>query len=94
MDNKFIEHELDRSIDELHSKVDGNRELLARLVTLQDSLTKDGSIAETLRERENRLARALMETITVLEESRKSFRSKQLEKQRKKLIQVLAGNES
>ena len=39
-----------------------------------------------------RLKATLKETITVLEESRKAFKSKQLEALRKKLIGVLAEN--
>ena len=42
-----------------------------------------------LRARERALKQALQEAITVLEQSRKSFKSKQLEQLRKKLTQTL-----
>jgi len=57
---------------------------------------KDGGDTSVLRQcvsacpYKQRLKETLLETIQVLEESRKAFKSKQLEALRKKLIEVLA----
>jgi hypothetical protein len=62
---------------------------------LQNSLKEGGDIP-VLREcfsacpYKQRLRETLLETIQVLEESRKAFKSKRLEALRKKLIEVLA----
>ena len=81
---------INRSAEELHQKIDMQRYLMTTLLE-----KKVGN--ETLKQLalptyfldENRLKQAIMETIEVLEESRKAFKSKRLEVLRKKLTQVL-----
>lgn len=92
MDKLPVMTELKTGIAELHAKVDGHGRLLAKLMHLQERLENDnnnqmnnGSRAR----REKQLVNAIHEAIVVLEASRKSFHSKQLEGLRKKLMQVL-----
>jgi hypothetical protein len=74
-------NELNESIRELHRKVDGQTELLGRLTELRAALDNENmrNGARAARQREKELTRAILAAITVLEESRRSFRSKQLE---------------
>lgn len=93
--------ELRRHIAELHQKMDGQCVLLYQLIQA-DAIpsrtpeqppnnqvsypcrTLGGSLA-----REKRLIASIQEAILVLEQSRRAFRSKQLENLRKKMIQTL-----
>jgi len=81
---------INRSTEELHQKIDMQRYLMT---TLLEKKVGDETIKQldlpTFFPNENRLKQAIMETIDVLEESRKAFKSKRLEVLRKKLTQVL-----
>ena len=81
---------INRSAEELHQKIDMQRHLMT---TLLETKVRDETIEQlalsTYSLNENRLKQAIMETIDVLEESRKAFKSKRLEVLRKKLTQVL-----
>jgi CBS-domain-containing membrane protein len=88
-------HELNNGIRQLHQKVDGQTELLERLTELRAILENEEFFrtVQATRRRERELTRAILAAITVLEESRKSFRSKQLEQLRRHLVQALAGDQ-
>jgi hypothetical protein len=81
---------INRSTEELHQKIDMQHYLMT---TLLEKKVGDETIKQlvlpTNSSNENRLKQAIMETIDVLEESRKAFKSKRLEVLRKKLTQVL-----
>ncbi len=81
---------INRSTEELHQKIDMQRYLMT---TLLEKKVADETIKQldlpTFFPSENRLKQAIMETIDVLEESRKAFKSKRLEVLRKKLTQLL-----
>ena len=81
---------INRSAEELHQKIDMQCYLMT---TLLEKKVANETIKElalpTYFPNENRLKQAIMETIDVLEESRKAFKSKRLEVLRKKLTQVL-----
>lgn len=84
--------ELNAGIRLLHEKVDGHGELLERLIELRAVYEHD-NLAQTIqatRQREARLTRAILSAVVVLEETRKNFRSKQLEHLRRQLVEVLA----
>jgi len=90
-DNTDIIRALAGSVEELQQRIDSQRCLIAAILTEK----LDDNTLAPLREhcarqsREARLEQALRESIDILEESRKAFKSKQLELLRKKLIQVL-----
>ena len=81
---------INRSAEELHQRIDMQRYLMT---TLLEKKVGDETIKQLAlpiySPNENRLKEAIMETIDVLEESRKAFKSKRLEVLRKKLTQVL-----
>jgi hypothetical protein len=81
---------INRSAEELHQKIDMQRYLMTALLEKKvgDETLKQ-LVLPTHSPNENRLKQAVMETIDVLEESRKAFKSKRLEVLRKKLTQVL-----
>ncbi len=85
---------IDRSAEELHQRIDMHRCLMASI--LKEGLD-EGNLRALLdfcplRSREARLKQAVMETIEVLDESRKAFKSKRLEALRKKLTNLLVDN--
>ncbi len=76
----------------LEFKADHQLEILSRMVREQKCCQQNAFCQEWLKdlqEREKKLVHAVQEAIEVLEESKKSFRSRQLERLRKKLISVL-----
>ena len=82
---------LNRNLEDIRLKVEEQGRLL-------NCLTKSGAPADfsycvSLCAGERRLKETLLETIQVLEESRKAFKSKRLEALRKKLIQALSETE-
>jgi len=81
---------INRSAEELHQKIDMQRYLMTTLLEKKvgDETLKQ-LVLPTYFPDENKLKQAIMETIEVLEESRKAFKSKRLEVLRKKLTQVL-----
>lgn len=81
---------LEKSSQELHRKIDCH---YARIASMLD---RSGESAGTIQldrlpafEREDRFKAAFIETIEILEETRKSFKSRQLEALRRRLTQVL-----
>ena len=79
------------SVDDLHQEINTHRCLVARLLV---GNLKGEQLARLLdacpsRSREDKLKAALKEAIDVLDESRKAFKSKQLERLRKQLTHVL-----
>jgi len=81
---------INRSAEELHQKIDMQRYLMTTLLEKKVGNETIKKLAlPTYFPNENRLKQAIMETIDVLEESRKAFKSKRLEVLRKKLTQVL-----
>lgn len=81
---------LAKSVEELRAKLKEHEELL-------DAVTKESSDSiltqcEMDCPHRQELAETLLEAIEILEETKKAFKSKQLEMLRKKLIRVLANN--
>jgi len=81
---------IEQSAEELHRRIDMHRYLMATILEKRvgDETIKQLSLP-TYSPNERRLKEAVRETIEVLEESRKAFKSKRLETLRKKLTQVL-----
>ena len=81
---------INRSTEELHQKIDMHHYLITSLLEKKvgDETINQLSLP-TYSPDEKRLKQAIMETIDVLEESRKAFKSKRLEVLRKKLTQLL-----
>ncbi len=78
--------------EELHKRMDAQCAMMENLIN--SGIKKDGatsSLSHQTAEREKRLADALKDTIDVLEETKKSFKSKRLEMLRKRLTKVLIG---
>ncbi len=74
--------ELAASAAQLKEKLDSHNKLIAEAFGIDDpDDTTNGSA--------NQLRQALYETIEVLEETRKAFKSKRLETLRKKLMKIL-----
>lgn len=83
--------EINVGIRLLHEKMDGQVKLLERL-TDPRLFYEQENFAQTIqasRQREIRLTQAILSAVTVLEETRKNFRSKQLEQLRRHLVEVL-----
>jgi hypothetical protein len=81
---------IDRNSEELHEKIDIQRSIMAAVLeegvsekTLKSLSPSDSS------SQEGRLKEALKETIEVLEQTKKAFKSKRLEALRKNLMQIL-----
>jgi len=90
-DKKQLIETVAQNITELQKKIDQHRCLVESLLG-QDA--NAGRVREILAtcptlSREARLTAAIKEAIDVLEESRKAFKSKTLERLRKRLLQVL-----
>ncbi|MBU4376127.1 MAG: hypothetical protein KKD29_01455 [Candidatus Omnitrophica bacterium] len=85
---------IDKSAEELHLKIDMHRRLMS---TILEQKLDDENIKElflpSYYHKEASLKEAIKETIDVLEESRKAFKSKRLEALRKKLTHVLIESE-
>jgi hypothetical protein len=81
---------LQTSARELRQKADEHQRLLAAAVEERDvrQVLDSCHLADCPHKHE--LKRILLEAISILEETRKAFRSKQLEMLRKKMIRVLA----
>ena len=85
-----VREALRQSAEELGSQAEAHRCLMARAMGEEDAVLDAGPLVDCPHRR--RLRETLREAITILEESRKAFKSKQLEVLRKKLIGVLAEN--
>jgi len=85
---------IDRSAEELHRHIEMHRKLVASMLGSQadEKGFQPFPNARPLRSREAQLQGAILETIEVLDESRKAFKSKRLEALRKKLTVLLAAN--
>ncbi len=82
---------INESVQELQQGIDTHRCLLSSILEQQidkDSYRQLMGVCPS-RRREKEMKDAIQETIEVLEESRKAFKSKKLETLRKKLIKVL-----
>jgi|LGVF01.1.fsa_nt_gb hypothetical protein len=81
---------IDKSAEELHLKIDMQCHLMTAIL---EQKLGEGNLKEFVLPsyyyKEARLKEAVKETIDVLEESRKAFKSKTLEVLRKKLMHVL-----
>ncbi|MEA2038505.1 MAG: hypothetical protein U9N82_01580 [Thermodesulfobacteriota bacterium] len=81
---------IDKSAEELHQRIDMNRYLMA---TILEQRVGDGTLKRLpilpYSPDEDRLKAAIRETIDVLEQTRKAFKSKRLEALRKRLTHVL-----
>ena len=84
----FIEI-IDKSTEELHQRIDMHRYLMATVLDKKVSENRLNHLPLPSSDRELRLKEAMKDTIEVLEETRKAFKSKRLEALRKKLTQVL-----
>ena len=80
---------IDKSTDEIHQKIDMHRYLMATILDKKVNKKRLNHILLPDSHRELRLKETIKETIEVLEETRKAFKSKRLEVLRKKLTQVL-----
>lgn len=85
---------LDKSAEELHQRIDMHFYLVNTILKQRvgDENIKR-LVLSSLYPDQSRLKEAIKEAIEVLEESRKSFKSKRLEALRKKLTQVLVESE-
>ena len=87
------------SVQDLQCCIDRHRRLVAAALEQRADKPGVGHFSQILevqcsRQREKKLKAAIRDAIEDLEQSRKSFKSKQLESLRKKLIQVLADMDS
>lgn len=80
---------IDSSTEELHQKIDMHRYLMAAILEKRVSENSLNNILLPNPKRELQLREALRDTIEILEETRKAFKSKRLEELRKKLTDVL-----
>ncbi len=87
---KDIINVIDKSAEELHLKIDIHRHLMTDIL---EQRLGDGNIKEFFLppcyHKEVNLKEAVKETIDVLEQTRRAFKSKRLETLRKKLTHVL-----
>ena len=80
---------IDKSTEELHQRIDMHRHLMATILDKKVSEKRLNHILLPNSRHELRLKKAIKETIELLEETRKAFKSKRLEALRKNLTQVL-----
>jgi len=80
---------IDKSTEELHQKINMHRYLMATTLDKKISEKRLNEIILPNSHRELRLKETIKETIEVLEETRRAFKSKRLEVLRKNLIKVL-----
>ncbi len=84
---------IDKSTKEIHQRIDMHRYLMATILDKKVSEKTLNHILLPNSHRELRLKETIKETIEVLEETRKAFKSKRLETLRKKLTHVLIESE-
>lgn len=84
-----IQEALSRSADELQLQLQEHRRMLS-LACSRGGGQKVSMASRSSNAEYCRVKQTLVETIEVLESTRKSFKSKQLEQLRKKLVRVLA----
>ena len=90
MNKKDLIKTIDKSAEELHQRIDMHRYLMNTILEQRvgDESIKRLSLSSNSHD-QSRLKEAIKETIEVLEQTRKGFKSKRLEALRKKLTQVL-----
>ena len=87
---KDLVNVINKSTEELHQKIDKQLYLMTALLEKRaGNETLKQLTLPTHSPNEKRFKKAIMETIDVLEESRRAFKSKRLEVLRKRLTQVL-----
>jgi len=91
LDSQDLISEVNESVKDLQNRIDKHCCLVTAILEGQGD-TRHLPVCPA-RKRELKLREAIEEAIEVLEQSRKSFKSKQLEGLRKKLTQVLIDNE-
>lgn len=94
-DEKNLANVLNESVKELQHRLDEHSCLVAAILDGRvdcQNLPRRTDVC-FLQTRGEKLRQAIQEAIEVLEQSRKSFKSKQLELLRKKLTQVLIDNQ-
>jgi hypothetical protein len=85
---------IDKSAEELHLKIDMHCRLMAAMLEQKlGEVNIEELFLPSYYHKESRLKEAVKETIDILEESRKAFKSKRLEALRKKLTHVLIESE-
>jgi hypothetical protein len=84
---------IDKSTEDLHKKIDMQRYLIATILDKKVSENKLHTVLLPDPHCELRLKETIKETIEVLEETKKAFKSKRLEVLRKKLTDVLIESE-
>lgn len=84
---------IDTSTEELHQRIDMHRYLMATILDKKVNENRLDHMFLPDPHRELQLKGAIRETIEVLEETRKAFKSKRLEVLRKKLTEVLLESE-
>lgn len=86
---------INESARELRKNIDRHYSLVASVLEEKEGLGQFQGVMEVCppRSRESVLKRAITETIDVLEESRKAFKSKRLESLRRRLTRVLIDTE-
>lgn len=91
VDNKCMIRALQESIEDLQQRVENHLRLVASIVGNRMCKEEFGEVfpISSHEAREERFRQAILETIEVLEESRKAFKSKRLEFLRKRLILLL-----
>ena len=93
VDKEYLMSIIDKSADELHQRIDAYRYLMTKILEqrLDDGIGAGFSLPSYPADyaREDQLKEVLKETIEVLEQTRKAFKSKILEELRKKLTRVL-----
>ena len=82
---------IDKSAEELHLKIDMQCHLMTTILEqkLGEGNLKEFVLPSYYYYKDSRLKEAVKETIDVLEQTRKAFKSKRLEVLRKKLMHVL-----
>ena len=80
---------IDTSTEELHQRIDMHRYLIATILDKKISEKKLHNVLLPDSHRELKLKKAIQETVEILEETKKAFKSKRLEALRKKLTHAL-----
>jgi hypothetical protein len=93
-DKQALISALGRSAEELHQHIEMHRKLVASMLGTGVDEADIQALFHVCprRNREEKLREAIRETIEVLDESRKAFKSKRLEALRKKLTILLVEN--
>ena len=83
-----------QTLHQLKQHVNTQHELIQHMLTSMEvnSSPSDMEVTFHKESREQILCMAILDTIEVLESTRKAFKSKQLEVHRKKLIEILANH--